>query len=206
MKFLLLTIPVLLFSFIEKTSMTYVQRSTEKDFDLWNRSTIQSLKSQLAYTKNSKISNTLKNRLDVIQSSLYAPTEANDKGAPSRYKFLNAINAIRKANKALFVVESEHEGEVLILRNYLIENTSNTSHVMVYSYYRNNWVKVRDTIISRLELKEVLNNKPASVDKLSGLNDSDVIVSEFAPTDISSHYFIPMSIDKDNMIQKILKL
>jgi hypothetical protein len=206
MKLLLFIIAFLLFSSVERKSITSIQKSVQKDFDLWNKSTIQSVKNQLAYERDPSVSKTLKNRLEVIQSSLYAPTEANDKGAPSRYKFLNAINVNRKVSGDVFIVESESEGEVLLLRNYLIENKANASHVMVYCYFKKDWVKVRDTSISRLDLKAVLSTEVMSTNKLTGINDSDVIFSEFTSTKICSHYFIPMSINKGNVIRKVLAL
>ena len=129
-----------------------------------------------------------------------------DKGKPSRYKFLQVICADKKIGKNIFIIEREIEGEVLQLRNYLIQNDVGISHVTVYSYFKNDWTKVRDTTISKIDLHSELINATNVIDKLSGKNESDVILSEFDSMNIESHYYIPLSIEKNDAISKILGL
>jgi hypothetical protein len=184
--------------------------SFERTFKIWNEKTIRSIKDQLLKTNYSQIKSILQNHLDVLQTTLYSLT-GNEKGIidkdkPSRYKFLQAICTNGQIGKNVFIVESESEGEVVQLINYVIENNMNTSHVIVFNYFKSNWIKVRDTTISKVDLHSELQDNSYELNRLKGINESAVILSEFNSSNILSHYFIPFSIEKANIIRKILEL
>ena len=166
-----------------KTRQDFIsKRSIEKTFEIWNQKTISSIRNQLSKTSDQQIRSILQNHLDVNKLSLYSLTDNEqglvDKGKPSRIKFLQAIAVNKKIGNNFFIIESIKEGEVIQYINYLIENDTNTSHVIVYHYLRNNWRKVRDTMISKANLHSKLNVN-SGISKLSGINESSVILSEF---------------------------
>jgi hypothetical protein len=182
----------------------------EETFNSWNVKTIGSINDQLLATNNYKIKSILKKVIDVLKLSLYSQTAdekgVEDKGKPSRYKFLQTILSNHQIGQNFYIVETVIEGEVVQIKNYVIEDNISTSHVTFYYYFKNDWKAVRDTTIPRVDLHSTLKNANNGLNKLSGSTQSSVILSEFNSLNIKSHYYIPLSIESDNAILKILKL
>lgn len=207
MKYLLM-MTLLSFSLTNIVSQNHSNKEIiEKAFKKWNEKTLGSINEQITLTKNPQIKSTLTTVLDVLKIGLYSKTGNEkgmvDKGMPSRYKFLQTIFTKHQISEHFYIVETVIEGEVVQIRNFLVEKNINGSQVIGYSYYNGSWVKVSDTILVNVDLhNELINNK----DKLLGNNYSGVILSEFNALNIICHYYIPSSIKRDNDVLKILSL
>jgi hypothetical protein len=176
--------------------------SVERNLKTWNQRTLSSLEDQLAVAKDSPIKARLLNRINIANSN-YA---VNGKGTKHnlRYEFLKTIYTSKKSRTNYFIIETSTEGEVIQLRNYVIENDINSSHIEYYSYYQFKWKKVKDTTISRVDLKSMLNNGGCVINYKG--NRNDVVLTEFSSHDIDSHYFLQYSLAQSSPIVQVLKI
>lgn len=200
----------LLFLFGIETEPKPTSKPICKIFKAWNLATLQSIKDQLKQTTDPKSKSQWENELDVRSFTLYSPTgdknNVPDKGKPSRYKFLQAIDANKGFHTSTFIIESYSSGEVVVFRDYIIQNSLNSSHVIAYTYYKNEWVKVKDTLVSKIDLESELIKDNMVNNNFKGNNITDVILSEIGPTGIKSHYYISLSLETNNVVQEILEM
>jgi hypothetical protein len=185
------------------------EQFVETIFTRWNQSTLASIDLQSKKAIYSDWRSDFEKRSKVLPTILYSPT-ANErdefgKGKPDRYKFLEEIHIDTLKNKHFFIIETTLGGEVAQSRNYLIEADDHGLRVIVYVYLKNNWKMKRDMIIPNVGLHSKIRDykKDASLD---GVNDADLILTEFSSLKIQSRYYIAVSISKDDDIIRITKL
>ena len=185
------------------------KKSIYKTFKAWNLVTLESIEYQLTQATDPKIKAEWQNMYDVRQLSLYSLTgdknDIPDKGEPSRYKFLQAIGFNKKFSVPTFIIETYSSGEMVFIRNYTIQNKLNSSYIVAYDYFRNKWVKVKDTIVYKTDLDSELANPGSLNYNLKGINETDVILSKFDSSGIKSHFYFSFSLGKNNVIEKIIK-
>jgi hypothetical protein len=178
-------------------------------FKTWNLATLQSIKDQLKQTADPVIKAKWQNRLEVERFTLYSPTADKngiiDSDKPARYKFLKAIGANKNTKCSIFIVESYTSGEVIVSRNYCIKNSLNSSKVIAYTYYHNEWVKLKDTVVSKIDLKSELIKENVG-NNFKGSNITDLILSEIGSSAIKSKYYISFPLKTDSLLYKILEI
>jgi hypothetical protein len=207
---IILTISLLLFIRIEVSPTPTNKKTIYKTFKGWNLATLQSIKDQMKQTADPKIKLKWRNRLDVERFILYSSTGdkngITNKGKPSRYKFLKAIAPNMSFDLQTYVIESYTSGEIIQSRNYFIQNSLNFSHVEAFNYYKDEWVKVKDTVVTKIDFESEFIKDNTVTNYFKGNNITDVIISEFDSSIIKTNYYISLSLNTNSSVQKILKM
>lgn len=183
-----------------------------KDFiqnlvNTWNEKTFDSIGESLSNSKDSLSKSLLSSTLAVLKSTLNSSTGNNNRSGLTdkslRYKFLRAISQSKKLNSHFFIIESQSDGEVVQLTNYLISNSNGKSHITIYSYTHNEWKRIRQTAIKEMELHMELKNK--FLVSSNGINSTNVTLTEFNNNNIATRYYIPLSIEKSNPLVTLIQ-
>ncbi len=106
-----------------------------------------------------------------------------------RFKFWELVKN-ELANKEIFILEANSEGEKIIIKNYIVFRDS-TNKLTIKTYYWNSehWVKVDSQ--KQLKLALDANLKSHFCKLYSGFNQNDVIITCFKNDSIeSSEYFL----------------
>lgn len=164
--------------------------SNHEIFNLWNYKTLNSIKSQISSTEDKIIKKRLKNHLDAAKIFLYEKAGGSDSkvGMSIRAKFLEKISSSKTGDSRFYVLEHIEKGEKIEIRNMLIVNAGNSSHVTLFQYFGEEWHKLKDTTVKKVDLHSEIVKDSYST-RIIGTSILRVIVSEFNDNKIYSRYY-----------------
>lgn len=172
------------------------------DPTLWNNKTLTSIKEQLSSTKDKALKKELKNHLNGARIFLYDKGEGKD-GKSLRAKFLETIFSDNVKPRDFFVLEYVQKGERYELKNILVTNFGDTSKVTFYEYFGDRWHIVGETVLNKIDLhREVAG--PIQIRENRDLGVTDVVLSEFAGSNITSHLYPNSMIGSHNLFFGVL--
>ena len=189
--------------FLFKVSIYDSNNSADSLYNLyvkWNASTLASINKQISTNADVDSKVFLNSRLGTLASL----TDSEYLYSKSlRYEFLQAISKNIATNHHYFVIESNKEGEQVEVRNFLIINNENYSHVFLYKYH-DDWEIVKDTIVPIINFRTLLNQH--CFKNHWGRNQSEIILSEFISKKVNTNYFMPFSINQNNILFNLMYL
>lgn len=181
-----------------------------KEFDKWNKETLRSISTHERLETDPKTKSFWTHDAYLMNNFLYSPTYGDRKRSikepPLRYKFLDMIRQKILIGKHFYVLENEDSGEVITLNMYLIEDEPNNSKLITLYHFNNyNWEKFIDTTLNDLDISKQIQNTHLERKGFT-TNWCDVILSEFDGRKIKCNYFLPITITKENPLNRILNV
>ncbi len=169
-------------------------------FVAWNKSTLLSLSNHIISANDSAEKSLYQNRLLAFRSFINIGENVIDVKS-IRYQFLKKI-ALNEIGNRFYIVEANNSGEVVELRNYLINPSIGV--VDVYNFTGNQWVK---SITEKMTIASYNSLQSYFVDFGSGINQDDVIITLFDDGNMyASEYYLYTTLSKSNPWGKMFLL
>lgn len=181
--------------------------SNVKDtFVKWNKATLESLRYHKHLAKNTARSHIYQNRLVALKAYLEIDTDNKVNVNSIRYQFLNEIFSKNKEKRNFYVIEANHSGESVELKNYVIYPDGDMLFkVEIYYYNETKWVKKSGS--ERVNCTSKPNLRRVTTKFGTGFNLDDVIVTEFANKSVKfSDYHLYGTLNNESLLRKILSL
>lgn len=156
----------------------------------WNTATANSL--QIKNLNDVNVVRVLENRRLLFEK--YSALNEDDSIVMKspRAKFVNEVNIFGEDRglKNIIIIETIRSGEIVSLKNYLLEKSKNNElTISVFFFEDNKWIKTSVTKNDSIEfvspISQYLNLS------LSGINNEELIITKFGENEIIDSQFFP---------------
>ncbi|MCO5949818.1 hypothetical protein [Mucilaginibacter flavidus] len=170
----------------------------------WNKATLKSINKQIELAKNNSEMVLYKNRLLAFKALISIDDSEKVNANSIRYKFINEIMKNGTNRKEFYIIEANHSGEQVELRNYVVYPIAGDI-VDTYNLIGNRWVKGVSSKKLNLNLNVKLKKNRTQFGL--GINQDDIIITQFIDNTVNeSEYYLFTTLSNVSGIKKLLIL